>query len=218
MDLMTIQRKNAGLESRYPFNSVPVTAGDSKEERINDIIKKVKAKGPTKNRWGGTDYPIDISDYGQFLSTLQCLSWVLRDIGYDITYLTRNGLHYNGGDYLGYSNLFDKKQGKIVALVAIGKDSRHFRISHDASGLRIRKFDNVARAIAPLSSSGDSGSRPFSSAMASEVVRVMKTQSSLNPNDEQSLRRWGRIVQSKSLKPCGAGVLKSLLNLQFKRM
>jgi hypothetical protein len=220
MDLMTIQRKNYGWADRASLYPSPVGSNNSEEraERIKDLVKKVNAKAPVKNRWGGQDYPIDVSDYGQYLSTLQTLSWVLRDVGYDASYLTRNGLHYSGSDYLGYSGLFDTKQGKIVALVAIGKDGRHFRFSRDASGLRVRKFDNVARAIAPLSSSGDSGSRPISDAMVKEIVRVMKTQSGLNPSDEQSLRRWGRVVQSKSLKPCGAGVLKSLLNLQFKRM
>lgn len=219
MDLMTIQRKNAGWDNRYPSPATPGGSGDEeKAARINDIVKKVNATGPIKNRWGGTDYPIDVSDYGQFLSTLQCLSWVLRDVGYDITMLTRNGLHYHGSDYLGYNALFDAKQGKIVAMVAVGKDGRHFRFSRDENGLRVRKFDNVTRAIAPISSSGDNGSRPISPSIAKEIVRVMKSQSSLNPKDELSLRRWGRIVQSKSLKPCGAGVLKSLLNLQFRKM
>jgi hypothetical protein len=219
MDLLTIQRKNAGWDGRYPFaQAVPSGGGEDKEARINDIVKKVNASSPIKNRWGGTDYPIDVSDYGQFLSTLQCLSWVLRDVGYDITMLTRNGLHYHGSDYLGYNVLFDAKQGKIVALVAVGKDGRHFRFSRDGSGLRVRKFDNVTRAIAPMSASGDSGSKPISASIVKEIVRVMKSQSALNPKDETSLRRWGRIVQSKSLKPCGAGVLKSLLNLQFRKM
>jgi hypothetical protein len=219
MDLLTIQRKNQGLENRYPF-AVPCSpcGSEDKEARINDLVKKVDATKPFKNKWGGTDYPIDVSDYGQFLSTLQTLSWVLRDVGYDITYLTRNGLHYSNDNYLGYAPLFDTKQGKIVALVAVGKDGRHFRFSKDSSGLRVRKFDNVTRAIAPVSASGDSGSKAISTSLVKEIVRVMKTQSTLDPKDESSLRRWGRIVQGKSLKPCGAGMLKSMLNLQFRKM
>ena len=220
MDLLTIQRKNFGWENRGGMYGSPVGSNNSeeREDRINDIVKKVNATAPIKNRWGGKDYPVDVSDYGQFLSTLQTLSWVLRDVGYDVTYLTRNGLQYDGNSYLSYTNLFDQKQGRIVALIAIGKDGRHFRISHDANTLRIRKFDNVTRAIAPISSSGDTGSRPITASIVKEIVRVMKSQSNLNPKDENSLRRWGRIVQSKSLKPCGAGVLKGLLNLQFRKV
>lgn len=220
MDLMTIQRKNLGFSNHYLSQGSPVgsNTGEEREDRINDIVKKVNATAPIKNKWGGKDYPVDVSDYGQFLSTLQTLSWVLRDVGYDITYLTRNGLQYDGNSYLSYSNLFDQRQGKIVALIAIGKAGKHFRISHDANTLRIRKFDNVTRAIAPISSSGDTGSRPMNAAIVKEIVRVMKTQSNLNPKDETSLRRFGRIVQSKSLKPCGAGVLKGLLNLQFRKV
>lgn len=217
MDLMTIQRKNIGWENRYVPSSVGGN-GDDREARINDIVKKVNASGPVKNRWGGKDYPVDVADYGQFLSTLQCLSWVLRDIGYDMTYLTKSGLHYANNAYCSYSNLFDAKQSKVCALVAAGKDGRHFRFSRDGSGLRVRRFDNITRAIAPMAASGDSGSKPITASMVKEIVRVMKSQSALNPKDETSLRRWGRVVQSKSLKPCGAGVLKSLLNLQFRKM
>ena len=46
----------------------------------------------------------------------------------------------------------------------------------------------------------------------------MKSQSALDPKDTDSLRRWGLVVQGKSLKPCGAGVLKGLLKLQFRKL
>src|SRR4051812_17114846 len=161
MDLLTIQRKNAGLQNRWPYSGLAYDAGasatDEKADRINTIVKKVAAKAPFKNRWGGNDYPIDISDYGQFLSTLQTLSWVLRDVGYDLTFLSKGGLHYRNTDYIGYSNLFDTKESKINALVAVGKEGKHYRIPRDGSSLRIRRFDNVTRAIAPLGTAVDPG-------------------------------------------------------------
>ncbi len=221
MDLLTIQRKNAGLQNRSLYASNVYGGGSGEEEkaeRINTIVKKVNAKSPIKTKWGGLDYPIDISDYGQFLSTLQTLSWVLRDLGYDITYLSKNGLHYQNADYIGYSNLFDLKEGKIIALIAVGKEGKHYRISRDGSTLRIRKFDNVTRAIAPLGTAVDPGSKPMSPGLVKEVVRVMKTQSALDPKDPLALRRFGRIVQSKALKPVGAGMLKSQLAIQFKKV
>jgi hypothetical protein len=222
MDLLTIQRKNAGFQNRWPYNGMAYATGESgsdeKADRINTIVKKVEAKGPIKNKWGGTDYPIDISDYGQFLSTLQTLSWVLRDLGYDITFLSKGGLHYQNADYIGYSNLFDLKESKILAIVAVGKQGKHYRISRDGSSLRIRRFDNVTRAIAPLGTTVDPGSKVMSPNLVKEIVRVMKTQSALDPKDPLALRRFGRIVQSKALKPVGAGVLKSQLAIQFKKV
>lgn len=222
MDLLTIQRKNAGFRDRFYYGatvgSPEGSASDEKAERINSIVKRVEAKSPIKNRWGGNDYPIDISDYGQFLSTLQTLSWVLRDLGYDISYLTKGGLHYQNADYLGYSGLFDLREGKILALVAVGRDGKHFRITRDGSSLRIRKFDNITRAIAPLGTAVDPGSKVMSPGLVKEVVRVMKTQSALDPKDPLALRRFGRIVQSKALKPVGAGMLKSQLKIQFTKV
>ena len=220
MDLMTLQRKNLSMGSRYGMG-VTVGGGNAseeKEDRINDLVKRTNSSKPTTNRWGGKDYPIDLSDYGQWMSTLQTLSWVLRDCGYEIHYLTRNGLHFTNTDYCSYPALFDTKQSKVIALVATGKDGRHFRFSHDGDGLRVRKFDNITRAIAPMAASADPNSKPCSASMVKEIVRVMKSQSLLDPKDPQSLRKWGRVVQNKALKPCGAGVLKGLLNLQFRKM
>jgi len=195
MDLLSIQRKNFSMQNRWGSNPYPEREGASEEkaDRISQLVKRVDAKKPIKTKWGGKDYPVDIKDYGQFMSTLQTLSWVLRDVGYDISYLTRNGLQYGNGDYLNYPVLFDNKQSKVVALVAIGKDGRHYRFSRDGSSLRVRKFDNVTRAIAPMPSVGDPSSKPISADMVKEIVRVMKSQSMLNPGDEASLRRWGRV-------------------------
>lgn len=219
MDLLTLQRKNFDLSNRYgsPM-AVPGSGSDDKADRISDLVTKTNLKGPKKNKWGGNDYPIDVSDYGQFLSSLQCLSWVLRDAGYDIVYLTKGGLHYSGTEYLAYSGLFDRQAGKISAIVAVGKDGRHYRFSRDGKQLRIRKFDNITRAIAPMRDGDTSGTKTISAQIAKEIVRVMKTQSILNPEDDKSLRRWGRIVQNKALRPVGAGILKSALKLQFKKV
>ena len=218
MDIMTLQRKNFELANRFG-SCVPSCDGDgAKEDRINSLVKQTTIKKPTKNKWGSNDYPIDVGDYGQFLSSLQTLSWVLRDLNYDISYLTKGGLHYSGTDYLSYPGLFDRQGGKILALVAIGKDGRHYRFNRVNGQLRIRKYDNITRAIAPMRDNDTSGTRPISPQIAKEIVRVMKTQSILNPADPLSLRRWGRVVQNKSLKPVGAGVLKSLLKLQFRKV
>ena len=159
-----------------------------------------------------------MSDYGQFLASLQTLSWVLRDLGYDINYLTKGGLHYDNTDDLSYPGLFDRQQGKIVALVAIGKDGKHFRFTRGGGTLKVRKFDNVTRAIAPVADGGDPSAKVISPTLVKEIVRVMKTQSALDPKSDVALRRWGRIVQNKALKPCGAGILKSQLQLQFKKV
>lgn len=218
MDLMTIQRKNAGLANRFGLNYPQPVGGEDKEERINSLVKRVNAKEPVKNRWGGSDYPIDVADYGQFISALQTLSWVLRDTGFEIQYLSKGGLQYNSNDYYGHASLFDPTQSKIQALVALGRDGKHYRITRDGTTLRIRRFDNVTRAIAPLTTTTDPGSKPISPGLVKEVVRVMKTQSALDPKDPTALRRFGRIVQSKALKPTGAGLLKSQLAIQFKKV
>lgn len=218
MDLFTIQRRIKNLDNRL---NVPTLVGgennDAKVDRVNDLIKKVNAKKPVKNRWGGKDYPVDVSDYGQFVSTLQSLSWILRDMGYDAVWLTRGGLSYGSDNYYSYPNLFDKTGQKIVALVAIGKAGKCYRFTRDSKTLRIRSFDNSSRALAPCRDGDTAGTKPMNATVAKQLVQVMKTQSNLDPSDPNSLRRWGRSVQSKALKPIGGGPLKNQLKIEFKK-
>jgi hypothetical protein len=227
MDILSLQKKNIALAGGPGYHgdkygAVPMGVGgdgsEARADRINDVVKRVKANGPVTNKWGGKDYPIDIGDYGQFLSALQTISWVLRDGGYEIQYLTRNGLQYQSDTYYSYPNLFDVKSGKIVAMVASGKDGRYYRFSRDDKNLKIRRFDSLTRAIAPMRDGGEVGGKDLSASLVKEVVRVMKSQSRLDPKDGESLRRFGRIVQSKALKPVGAGMLKSQLKIQFTKV
>jgi hypothetical protein len=218
MDLFTIQRRIKNLDNRL---SVPVNPGgdgdEAKIDRINDLVKKVNSKKPFKNKWGGKDYPVDVADYGQFISTLQSLSWVLRDLGYDAVWLTRGGLSYANDSYYSYPNLFDKTGQKIVALVAVGSGGKSYRFTRDSSTLRIRSFTSTARALAPCRDGDTSGTKPLSPTVAKQLVQVMKTQSNLDPSDPNSLRRWGRLVQQKSLAPIGGGPLKNQLKIEFKK-
>jgi hypothetical protein len=221
MDLFTLRRRLSNLSDRSPYGAVPATVGgdgdDAKADRVNDLIKKVNARKPTKNRWGGQDYPIDVSDYGQYLAALQSLSWVLRDMGYDAVWLTRGGLSYDNNQYYGYPALFDKSQQKIVALVAVGNAGKCYRFTRDGKQLRIRSFSSLARALAPCNDGDPSGTKAINPAMVKQLVQVMKTQSNLDPEDSTSLRRWGRVIQNKSLKPVGGGVLKSQIKIEFKK-
>jgi hypothetical protein len=78
VDIFTLQKKNHEIANR--FCGPPGT--ESSEDRINDLVKKVAAKKPIKNKYGGKDYPIDVSNYGQFVAALETLSWILKDLGY----------------------------------------------------------------------------------------------------------------------------------------
>src|SRR5271157_5553549 len=183
MDLMTLQRKNYDLGKRsYGTPSgISGSSDDSQQDRINDLVRRTNLSKPKDTKWGGKEYPINVSEYGQFLSSLQTLAWVLRDVGFDVQYLTKGGLHYTNTEYLSYPGLFDPEAGKISALVAIGKEGKHYRFSRDGKELRVRKFDNLSRALSPMRDGDTAGTKPVSPAIAKEIVRVMKTQSILNP-------------------------------------
>ena len=218
MDIFTIRRRLNNLDQKMNVPCIPcANTPEEKEDRINDIVKKVNAKKPIKNKWGGKDYPIDVNDYGQFMSALQSLSWILRDMGYDSIWLTKGGLHYSSEQYYGYPQLFDRATEKVAALVAVGKNGNCYRFTRDDKTLRIRGFSSTTRAIAPVSDKNSAGSRPFNSSAVKQLVNIMKTQSNLNPEDPLSLRRWGRVVQNKSLAAIGGGPLKNQLKIVFKQ-
>jgi hypothetical protein len=219
MDLMTIQKRNYNLSNRVYPPPVTVNSGssDAAEERLSDAVKRVNASKPFANRWGGKDYPVDINDYGQFLSTMQTLSWVLADIGYESHYLTTGGLTYSSTNYVMHPGLFDRSSGKIVAMVAVGKDGSCFRFSRGGGKLRVRKFTNLTRALAPLRGD-DPGSQPLTTQTIKEIVRLMRSQSLLNPADARSMQRWGKLVQSRALKPIGGGPLKNQLKIVFSKV
>lgn len=214
MDIFTLQKKNHEFANRFQCGMVGGSGSDASEDRINDLVKKVNASKPIKNKYGGKDYPIDVGNYGQFVAALETLSWILKDLGYDIHWLTRGGLVYKGDNYYSFPNLFDLKASKIVAIVAIGPDS-HYRISRDTKTLRIRKFDNMTRAIAPMQDGNTTGTKPVNASTARELVNILKSQSGLDPDNADSLRNWGRVIKSR--KPIGAGNLKSQLKTEFRK-
>jgi hypothetical protein len=211
MDIFTLQKKNHEIANRFQMGASGTASG---EDRINDLVKKVTASKPVKNKYGGKDYPIDVSNYGQFVAALETLSWILKDLGYDIQWLTRGGLVYKGDNYYSFPNLFDLKSSKIVAIVAIGTD-KHYRISRDSKTLRIRRFDNMTRAIAPMQDGNTTGTKPVNASTARELVNILKGQSNLDPENSDSLRNWGRVIRSRT--PVGAGNLKSQLKTEFRK-
>lgn len=211
MDIFTLQKKNHEIGLR---NSPLSTGSEASVDRINDLVKRVTAKKPIKSKYGGKDYPIDVGNYGQFVAALETLSWILKDLGYDIQWLTRGGLVYKSDNYYSFPNLFDLKASKIVAIVAIGVDS-HYRISRDSKTLRIRKFDNMTRAIAPMQDGDTTGTKPVNSSTARELVSILKSQSGLNPENSDSLRNWARVIKTR--KPVGSANLKSQLKTEFRK-
>lgn len=214
MDLFTIQSRLKGLNRSFGNASVgggSPAAGD----RVKELLKKVNARKPFSNKWGGQDYPINVADYGQFLSTLQTLSWILGDMGYTIHYLTRSGLTYDRDQYLNHSNLFDRTQGHVVALVAVGKQGNHYRFTRDGKTLRIRSFNDVGRALAPTRDNDTAGTRPMGAGAVKEIVRFMARQSVLDPSKDEAIRKWGRVISN--MKPVTGGLIKNQLKLEFKK-
>lgn len=214
MDIFTLQKKNHEFANRFHCGVAGGSGSDASEDRINDLVKKVNASKPIKNKYGGKDYPIDVSNYGQFVAALETLSWILKDLGYDIHWLTRGGLVYKSDNYYSFPNLFDLKASKIVAIVAIGSDD-HYRISRDSKTLRIRKFENMTRAIAPMRDGDTTGTKPVNSSTARELVSILKSQSGLNPENSDSLRNWARVIKTR--KPVGSANLKSQLKTEFRK-
>jgi hypothetical protein len=215
MDAMTLARRLQGFRRWDSPVSVQSSAGSDIADRLKDLTKRVNASKPVKNRWGGKDYPIDVADYGQFIGALQTLQWLLRDMGYEIHWLTSGGLLYSGHDYYNHSQIFDRQGAKVSALVAVGKDGYSFRVSRDGSTLRYRSFKDNGRALSPLRSGVDPGSRALSSGLAKEIVKIASAGSKVDPSDPKSLQRWGRIIGN--LKPVLATPLKAKVKMEFRK-
>jgi hypothetical protein len=141
----------------------------------------------------------------------------LGDIGYEAHYLTTGGLTYSGTNYVMHPGLFDRNSGKIVAMVAVGKDGSCVRFSRGGGKLRIRKFTSLTRALAPLRGD-DPGAQPLTTQTVKEIVRLMRSQSLLNPADARSMQRWGKLAQTRALKPIGGGPLKNQLKIVFAKV
>lgn len=216
MDLLTLQKKSQSLDCRSP---VVCPGGQSKieaGERAGDLVKRIAATKPTKNRWGGKDYPINVADYHEFMGALQSLTWILRDMGFECCYLTRNGLTYDQNKLMSHASLVRRDTGKVVALVASG-GGNHFRFSRDQKTLRIRRFDAYGQAIAPMADGIVSGSKPISKQAIGELVKVMTQQSELKP-DPDSLIKWGRKIMNKGIKPYGTVAFQGRMKSEFRKV
>jgi hypothetical protein len=215
MDAMTIAKRLQGFARWSHPVGLPTPDKTNVADRLKDLTKRVNASKPVKNRWGGKDYPIDVADYGQFIGALQTLQWLFRDMGYEIHWLTGAGLTYGGSDYYSNSQLFDRQGAKVVALVAVGKDGSCFRVTRDGTHLRYRAFKDSARALTPLRSGEDPGSRALSAGLAKEIVKIVSAGSKVDPSDPKSLQRWGRLINT--LKPVFASPLKARVKMEFRK-
>ena len=219
MDLLTLQRKSQDLGQRGFPMTASADGAEGKKDRILDLVKRVKATKPVKNRWGSKDQPINVEIYGEFLSALQTLSWVLKDMGFGCLFLTRNGISYDTTDYHTHSVLFDPKQAKIVALVALskGKDL-NFKIARDNKTLRIKRYTDEHRAVAPMPAGSFIGSKSLDASTVKELVEVMKRHTNLDPDDADSLKKFGRLMANEFYQPKGASVFQSKMKMEFRKV
>ena len=216
MDLMTLSTKSKELDYRCSSINNPEQEG----ERATDIVKQVKAKSAIKNRWGGKTHPIDIRNYLSFIGALQSLGWIFRDMGFDVKFLTRNGLLYDQSKMTQHGKLYSVETGKIAALILTtsGKEGNyHYRITRDKIGLRIRRFETYGQAVAPVTDFNASGTKAFSVQTVKELVKIMNRQSTLMP-DEESLIKWGRSVQHGRIKPYGTAPFKNMMKNEFRKV
>jgi len=219
MDILALQKKNNDLNSasgNVRKNSSP----DEERDRIMDLVKQVKSTKATKNKWGGQNYPINVSNYGEFVSALQTLSWILRDMGFQCKFLTRTGITYDKGEYHSHVSLFDGKASKIVALVALSpakKEGKHFKVGRDQNSLRIRSYTDEGRALAPMSAGVFSGSQALGDATVREIVKVMQQHTNLDPENTDSLRKFGRLVMNTGYKLMGGSALKTRMKMEFTK-
>jgi len=186
------------------------------EGRLKDGAKRVGARKKCKNRWGGDDYPVDVSNYGQFITTLQSLAWILKDMNFDVKYLTQSGLVYDESEIILHRNLFNDRGAKVVALVATSR-AGHYRFSRDSKTIRVRFFKDIGQAVAPMNDGVTTGTKPLSAQTAAELVSVMSGQSNLDPNSMESAIRFGKWIKMDSNKPITAVVAKAKLRMEFKK-
>lgn len=214
MDPMSLTK---AANNRYNSQLYPtVTVGGSPEERLKDVQKRTTAKKPFKTMWGGTDYPVDVSIYGQFLSTLTTLAWILKDLGYEIRYLTQSGMIYDEREVTMHGHLYNENSSKIVALVAVSPEVC-WRFSRDKKGLRLRKFQDQASAVAPLRDGNTSGTKPMDVGTIKEIVKFMSSRKELNPEDLDSVKNFGKFVRMDANKPRTAQPVKTRLRMEFRK-
>lgn len=217
MDPMSIAKEVNSLHNRPEYSSIghSAPAGET-AARMKDLAKQVSAKKKFKNRWGGETYPIDVTNYGQFITTLQSIAWIMRDMGYTPKYLTQSGLVYDQTEVVLHRNLFNDRGAKVVALVCTS-DRAHFRFSRDSKTIRVRKFEDIGHAVAPLRDGQVTGTKPLSATVADELVKVMSGRSDLNPESMDSTIKFGQWIRQDSNKPRTAVVAKSKLRMEFKK-
>lgn len=219
MDPMSIAKEVNSLHNRPEYGAVASMNGSPNGEtaaRMKDLAKQVKAKGKFKNRWGGDSYPIDVGNYGQFITTLQSIAWIMRDMGFAPRYLTQSGLVYDQNEIVLHRNLFNDRGAKVVALVCTS-DRGHYRFSRDTKTIRVRKFEDVGHAVAPFRDGTTTGTKPMSPGLADELVKVMAGRSDLNPESLDSTIRFGQWIRQDYNKPRSAVVAKSKLRMEFKK-
>lgn len=217
MDLLTLARK---LRTGGANPNTPVSPSSGNKEAAADnlgqLVKRTSARSAVKNKWGGKDYPIDVNDYQEFVSALTGMGWILRDIGYDLCYLTTNGLTYDWSNIWSHAAQFNKTSGKIVAIVA-SSNGTHFRITRANGKLRIRNFKEYGRAIAPVHDGMTAGTSEMSKQALKEVIKVLMRQTRLDPDDADSIVKWGRLIKNGLYRPRTATLAKSYIRNEFQK-
>lgn len=217
MDLLSFQDRKKRLGDTMRYHN----AGH-KEERVMDIVKQVRATKPIKNRWGDKVYPIDLSNYGEFITTLQSLSWVLEEMGFDIRFMTSAGTNYACSEYYMHDRLFDPSISKVVCLVALSdrKDGPHFKFARDGKKLVVKSYTNTGQALAPMSKGPLKGAKEISRSTVKKLIDVMNHHTNLDPEDENTWKNFGRAVSSDKLtipNSSRVSLLKQNLKTEFRK-
>lgn len=209
MDPMSI------VKNRYSNRSFGVTPSGEAESRLNDVVRQTKGK-KTKGTWGQDLYPVDVSNYSEFIGVLTTLGWIMRDLNYEVRYLTQSGMTYNDQEMPLHSHLYNESGTRIVALVAVGNTAT-YRFTRDSKGLRLRKFDDHAQAIAPMRDGNITGTKRIDPATMREITRFAKRQTDFDLTDDKDVRAYGKHVRLSANKPRIAQTAKTRLRMEFRK-
>lgn len=210
MDPMTIARNNI-----TPTNRLPAT-GDT-ENRLSDLVKQTSGKkNPGKGVYDQPLYNIDVSRYSEFLGVLTTLSWIMRDMGYEIRYLTQSGMTYSDQELPLYNHLYTESGTRVVALVAIGNHVT-YRFSRDRTGLRLRKFDDHSEAIAPMRDGNITGTKRMSPATVREIAKFAARRTDFDLTGPEGVRSFGRYVRLTANQPRTHQTARTRLRMEFRK-
>lgn len=211
MDPMNIVRSVNGQDADFA-----ITTDSGGEDRLKDVFAQTRQKRTQKNSWGGQSYPINVGDYVQYLGALTTISWILRDAGYNVQFMSQSGMLYDSREMVTHRHLYNPSGAKIVALVANREDDV-YRISRDSKQLRLRKFKELSQAIGPMRDGNLSGTKPIQASTAKELVKFMKTRKELDPGSMDSVIEFSRFVRHSANRPRTAQVAKGRLRMEFRK-